>query len=221
MQVALTFEEIKQKTLVPKQVIGLTAALLTGAALTPMNLLSTQGIPEVSANLNDQVSNTVLEQDLQPAANLKIMEEKAGAGSFNCLTVSNIALIEAQKELTEMRDKVIAAALSWQGVSYRWGGLTREGVDCSGLVQKVFRELGIELPRSSYEQFRMGVGIPKANLEPGDLVFFNTNGAGASHVGIYLGDGQFISATKNCVEIQDLDHPYWANTYRGSRRVIN
>jgi cell wall-associated NlpC family hydrolase len=66
----------------------------------------------------------------------------------------------------------------------------------------------------------MGVGIPKAHLQPGDLVFFNTNGAGASHVGIFLGNGQFISATKNCVEIQDLDQPYWAKTYRGSRRVL-
>jgi lipoprotein Spr len=111
--------------------------------------------------------------------------------------------------------------LSWQGISYKWGGRTKAGVDCSGLVQRVFRENGIQLPRSSYEQFRVGVGIPKAKLETCDLVFFNTNGSGASHVGIYLGNGQFISATKNCVEIQSLDEPYWAKTYRGSRRVIS
>jgi len=94
-------------------------------------------------------------------------------------------------------------------------------VDCSGLVQRVFREQGIVLPRTSYEQFREGVGVPKAKLEPGDLVFFNTNGAGASHVGIYLGHREFISATRHCVEKQSLDNPYWASTYRGSRRILN
>ncbi|MGI6449839.1 MAG: C40 family peptidase [Desulfitobacteriia bacterium] len=220
MQVALSFEEVKQRTLVPKQVVGLTAALLTGAALTPLNVLSAQGIPEAQVKQSNEMQSSIIELDLKPVGNLKTMEEKAGARSFTCLNVSTISLIEAQKELAEMKDKVIASALSWQGIVYKWGGRTRSGVDCSGLVQQVFLEHGIELPRSSYEQFRMGVGIPKAHLQPGDLVFFNTNGAGASHVGIFLGNGQFISATKNCVEIQDLDQPYWAKTYRGSRRVL-
>lgn len=219
MHAALTFEESKQRTLVPKQVVGLTAALLTGAAITPMNMQVVQDMSGFASNA-EQVGSKTDELTLQPFINLKIMEEKAGAQKFSCVNVSNITLIEAQKEIVNLKARIIASVLSWQGISYKWGGRTRAGVDCSGLVQRVFMENGVQLPRTSYEQFRMGVGIPKGNLEPGDLVFFNTNGAGASHVGLFLGNGQFISATKNCVEIQSLDQPYWAKTYRGSRRVI-
>jgi len=118
-------------------------------------------------------------------------------------------------------DKIVNSVLTWQGVNYLWGGTTRSGVDCSGLVQRVFKEHGIYLPRTSYEQYRIGVGIPQANLKPGDLVFFNTNGTPASHVGIYLGERNFISATKRCVEIQSLDNPYWQRTYTASRRVVD
>ena len=116
---------------------------------------------------------------------------------------------------------LLAAARSWLGVPYAWGGETRTGVDCSALVQIVYRTIGIDLPRSSYEQFRVGVGIPQNQLQSGDLVFFSTNGPGASHVGIYLGDGLFISATRRQVEIQSLTLAYWQNAYRGSRRIVN
>lgn len=118
------------------------------------------------------------------------------------------------------RTVIIQHALSWRGVPYRWGGENRTGIDCSALVQEVFRPLGVELPRTSYEQFRTGVGLPMSQLLPGDLVFFSTNGPGASHVGIYLGDQKFISATRNRVEIQSLEAAYWKKAYRGGRRVI-
>lgn len=219
MQVALPFEEAKQRTMVPKQVIGLAAALLTGTAVTPMNMIAAQ---EVSTSFQTKIVNDsrIVNTASQSAANIKIMEEKAGNESFSCVNVKNIALMDAKKEAKGMRDKITTSVLSWNGIAYKWGGRSRAGVDCSGLVQRIFIENGIQLPRTSFEQFKVGVGIPKERLEPGDLVFFNTNGAGASHVGIYLGDGQFISATKDCVEIQSLQDPYWAKTYRGSRRVI-
>jgi len=227
MQVALTFEESKQRTLVPKQVVGLAAALLAGAAITPMNMHAVQGLNSLSTSSAIPSTSAASHLDINvaeigpnPTDNLRIMEEKAGAQTFSCLTVSNIQLIEAKKEILQLQEKIVAVALSWEGIQYRWGGRTKAGVDCSGLVQRVYREHGITLPRTSYEQFRAGVGIAKANLQEGDLVFFNTNGAGASHVGIYLGNGQFISATKSCVEIESLDHAYWASTYQGSRRVL-
>jgi lipoprotein Spr len=219
MHAALSFQESKQRTAVPKQVVGLAAVLLTGAAVTPMNMQIAE-MPATGTKVIKQADKRITDLTLQPVVNLKVMEGKDGAEIFSCANVSTISLIEAKKELLESKDNIIASVLSWQGISYKWGGRTKAGVDCSGLVQRVFRENGIQLPRSSYEQFRIGVGIPKAKLESCDLVFFNTNGSGASHVGIYLGDGQFISATKNCVEIQSLDEPYWAKTYRGSRRVI-
>lgn len=126
-----------------------------------------------------------------------------------------------QIALEQKENSVIRSALTWQGVPYLYGGKSRAGIDCSALVQTVFKEFEILLPRTAQEQFRVGVGVPLANILPGDLVFFSTNGPGASHVGIYIGDRKFISATRKQVEIQSLDLPYWKNTYRGSRRVLN
>lgn len=220
MNTALTFEESRQKNLVPKQVVGLAAALLAGATITPMNMQAVPEMPGFNNTVINQTNSRTVNTNVQPGANLKIMEEKSGTEIFSCVNVHNLTLIEERKKILEIKDKIQSSSLSWQGIRYQWGGRTKAGVDCSGLVQRVFMENGIQLPRCSYEQFKVGVGIPKANLELGDLVFFNTNGTGASHVGIYLGDEQFISATKNCVEIQSLDQPYWAKAYRGSRRVI-
>lgn len=221
MQVALTFEESKQRTLVPKQVVGLAAALLAGAAMTPVNMQAVDEMNRFGVNTAYSNNGVMMGSLPESATNLKTMEEKAGSNAFTCLTVSNITLIEASKAIMELRSNIVESVRSWEGIKYKWGGRSKGGVDCSGLVQRVFRDFGIQLPRTSYEQFRTGVGIPRSKLEPGDLVFFNTNGAGASHVGIYVGNGQFISATRSCVEIQSLDHPYWASTYRGSRRVIS
>lgn len=117
-------------------------------------------------------------------------------------------------------ERIVDSVKAWIGVPYLYGGATVEGVDCSGLVQNVFRQNGMELPRTSQEQFRSGVGVPRSQLKPSDLVFFSTSGSGASHVGIYIGDENFVSATRKQVEIQSLNQEYWNSTYRGSRRVV-
>lgn len=127
---------------------------------------------------------------------------------------------KASQSNVKTRAELVQHALSWQGVPYAWGGESWSGIDCSAFVQKVFASVGIQLPRTSYEQFREGVGVARSRLLPGDLVFFSTSGTGASHVGIYLGGTEFLSATSRKVEIQSLEKPYWNNAYRGSRRVI-
>ena len=218
MQAALPFEEPRQRTLVPKQVIGLTAVLLTGAAITPVNVGAVHRISSSEEAMKTVVNSTDLPR--QNTLNLKLMEQKSGTEVLPPVNVCTLSMIDNKKEIVKLRDKIVASVLGWQGIQYKWGGQTKAGVDCSGLVQRVYCEYGLELPRTSYEQFRTGVGIPRSRLEPGDLVFFNTNGSGASHVGVYIGEGQFISATRNCVEIQSLDQPYWNKSYRGSRRVI-
>jgi len=121
----------------------------------------------------------------------------------------------------ELRGRLVEDALTWQGTLYLYGGQSRAGIDCSALVQIVYQKYGVALPRTSRDQYREGRGVAQANLLPGDLVFFSTNGPGASHVGIYLGDNKFLSATKRQVEIQSLEDQYWKNTYRGSRRVLS
>jgi lipoprotein Spr len=217
MQAVLTFEEPRQKMMVPKQVIGLTAILLTGAAITPVNIETAQRAPGMETA---PATGSIADLPRQTPSNLKVMELRSGSEVLPPVNVCTLSVIENKRQIGELRDKIVSSVLCWEGIKYKWGGQTKAGVDCSGLVQRVYRDYGFELPRTSYEQFRVGVGIPRAKLEPGDLVFFNTNGAGASHVGIYLGEGQFISATRYRVEIQSLDQPYWNTTYRGSRRVI-
>lgn len=114
-------------------------------------------------------------------------------------------------------------ALSLIGIRYKRGGTTPEtGFDCSGFVQHVFREgMGLILPRTSREISKEGEPIKKADLQPGDLVFFNTMRRAFSHVGIYLGEGQFIHSPRSGgkVRIEDLHDSYWAKRYEGARRL--
>jgi cell wall-associated NlpC family hydrolase len=109
------------------------------------------------------------------------------------------------------------------GVTYRYGGSNPSaGLDCSGFVFIVYAELGVKLPRTSALQFQAGITVERENLQEGDLVFFDTLGRGVSHVGIYLGDDQFIHAASNPgkVTISSLSEKYWQPKYLGARRVL-
>ncbi len=110
-------------------------------------------------------------------------------------------------------------ALRYVGVPYVWGGESFGGVDCSGFVQAVFRRNGIELPRTADAQFEVGRRIAQEGLQPGDLVFFQTYAEGASHVGIYLGDGRFVHASaSDGVRVDSLSDDYYSSRYLGARR---
>lgn len=126
------------------------------------------------------------------------------------------------KPATALADRIIATAKQYIGVPYVWGGTSPSGFDCSGLVQYVFRQHGIQLNRTTVTQYRQGVYVDRANLQKGDLVFFqNTYTTGISHVGIYIGNGQFIHASSSRgVMISELSNTYWASHYYGARRVL-
>jgi cell wall-associated NlpC family hydrolase len=114
-------------------------------------------------------------------------------------------------------------ALSLVGIPYRFGGTSPDsGFDCSGLVFYVYqRGIGIALPRNTQRLSEVGASVLADELEPGDLVFFNTTGRAYSHVGIYLVEGRFIHAptTGGTVQLVDIRDRYWQVRYDGARRL--
>jgi cell wall-associated NlpC family hydrolase len=106
-------------------------------------------------------------------------------------------------------------------IPYLLGGNTYWGIDCSAYVQKVFGFLDISLPRTAREQFKLGEKVHKENLSIGDLVFFRTYATFPSHVGIYLGQEQFIHASSFArrVRIDRIDKPYFVKRFIGAKRL--
>ena len=120
--------------------------------------------------------------------------------------------------------ELVFQALATAGVPYRRGGESPEtGFDCSGLVAHVYEEAwGVRLPRDTRGQSEAGVPVSLSDLEPGDLLFYNTQNRPYSHVGIYLGDGRFIHAPKTGarVRVESLDGGYWRARFDGARRIV-
>ncbi|AVR05160.1 bifunctional murein DD-endopeptidase/murein LD-carboxypeptidase [Pluralibacter gergoviae] len=121
----------------------------------------------------------------------------------------------------DVKSRLMEQYASWKGVRYRLGGETKRGIDCSAFVQRTFREqFGMELPRSTYEQQEMGKSISRSKLRTGDLVLFRAGSTGR-HVGIYIGNNQFVHAsTSSGVTISNLSEPYWNKRYNEARRVL-
>jgi cell wall-associated NlpC family hydrolase len=137
-------------------------------------------------------------------------------------------LSSSAASLTTHRDRapeLVVAALNFLDRPYKWGGSTAgEGFDCSGFTRYMFQlSLGWILPRRAEEQARQAglIDVPASQLEPGDLVFFNTLRRAFSHVGIYVGDGKFIHAPRQGAEVrvEDMRTAYWARRFDGARRV--
>ena len=116
---------------------------------------------------------------------------------------------------------VVRTALALRGTPYRNGGSDPGGFDCSGFVQWTFHQHGVRLPREVRDQFRMGQTIDLGHIEPGDLLFFETVSRGASHVGIAIGDGQFVHAprSRGVVRVEQYGSEYWAARFIAARRV--
>jgi cell wall-associated NlpC family hydrolase len=127
--------------------------------------------------------------------------------------------------VVDKTETLINNAMQLIGVRYRWGGNTpQSGLDCSGFVRYVFNDtFGFLLPRKSAQMSKVGLQIRKDELQPGDLVFFNTMRHAFSHVGIYLGDNKFIHAPSKgkSIRVDDMTKVYWEKRYNGARRLDN
>jgi cell wall-associated NlpC family hydrolase len=116
---------------------------------------------------------------------------------------------------------VVRAALALQGRPYLNGGSSPDGFDCSGFVWYVFGERGLALPRTVSEQFRLGRAVRRDRIQAGDLVFFDTGGLPASHVGIAIDGDAFVHApsARGVVRVERLSSPYWSRRWVGGRRL--
>jgi cell wall-associated NlpC family hydrolase len=119
--------------------------------------------------------------------------------------------------------EIIMSALSQTGVKYKWGGNSPEsGFDCSGFVRYVFQQAAnLTLPHGARAISQLGQTVTQPELQPGDLVFFNTLRSTFSHVGIYIGNNRFIHspATGSAISVTDMSDSYWAKRFTGARRI--
>ncbi|MGE5318569.1 MAG: C40 family peptidase [Hyphomicrobiaceae bacterium] len=141
------------------------------------------------------------------------------------LLLSMLAVLLAHPAQAASADDISMYAVSLVGSPYRLGGNSPDtGLDCSGFVDHVFRQTtGIQLPHDSRAISELAQPLNQAELQPGDLVFFNTVNRAFSHVGIYLGDDRFVHATSSrtgSVMVSLLSDPYWRARFDGARRVV-
>jgi len=176
------------------------------SAPTPETPVPTQSNPVAVAETTTQSSQKVQ------------TTKKAQPAKSNTKPVQ-VAAAPKQQVSRSYSSTLVDNALSLKGVPYVFGGTSKKGFDCSGYTQYVFKGSGISLPRTSQAQFNVGSSVKKDQLQTGDLVFFTTYAKGASHVGIYIGGGNFVHASNSGVRTTSLSDSYYAGRYLGARRV--
>ena len=153
-----------------------------------------------------------------------LIENAAGVRLYSADDDTNQT--QAKPEMTSWQAKaqeVLINALSLTGIQYKYGGSSpATGFDCSGFVRYVFRNAAnLTLPPTARAIAQIGKSVRKDDLQPGDLVFFNTLKKAFSHVGIYMGDNKFIHAprTGKTVQVDSLQNSYWASRFEGAQRL--
>ncbi|MRX72269.1 NlpC/P60 family protein [Bacillus lacus] len=119
-------------------------------------------------------------------------------------------------------DKFVTESKKHVKTPYKYGGTTPKGFDCSGFVGYSYKKsVGSALPRTASDMYKKGKTVSKSQLKKGDLVFFSTNRKGVSHVGIYVGNNQFIHASSSKgVTVDKMSNSYWKTKYVGAKRTI-
>ena len=179
--------------------------------------LSTLGY-DVSADGNFGEQTTIAVKAFQKDRGITA-DGVVGAQTYGLLLGRDIPV--SRDSSTAAARRLIQTASRYIGVPYVFGGTTPDGFDCSGFMRYVYAKSGVYLPRMADEQYEVGQPVSYSRLQPGDMVFFSTYEPGASHSGMYIGNGQFISATSSRgVKIDSMDSGYWGARYIGARRVL-
>lgn len=142
-------------------------------------------------------------------------------GSYSELMPGDVVESEILQIAYNSDSELETVAYNFLYIPYKFGGISRKGIDCSAFVQQVFKKLNILLPRTAREQFKIGYKVTKDQLQKGDLLFFKTYAKFASHVGIYLGNGRMIHASSRSkkVVITYFNYPFYQKRFLGARRV--
>ncbi|MCX7612698.1 MAG: NlpC/P60 family protein [Caldimicrobium sp.] len=162
----------------------------------------------------------------RPAQDLKVKEDslpsKFEKNIFAKNRILTPSMLSKEGELA-LKRKFVEISTIYADSRYKLGGAGNGYLDCSAFVKYVFEEFGIKLPRSSAQQFQVGLSVDENELIPGDLVFFRTRGKNISHVGIYIGDNRFIhiSSSRKRISIDSLEDPYFKKRYAGAKRILN
>ena len=176
------------------------------------------------------VLNTLLEKNIKSEAQKtspKLVKQEVVVENEEIITLGKYKKILAQNEILsnndsdDMNKEIMDFYNEWKGVKYRFGGNSKKGIDCSAFTQRIYKEkFDIRIPRSTRTQVKVGTKVNKSDLELGDLIFFKT-GKIDRHVGIYMGNGDFMHASIKGVKFSKLDKPFYRKAYWTSRRIIN
>lgn len=196
--------------------LALKSAIPVELETKPTSASKTVSTSQTPASVQASVSEP--KQQAKPASSGSTKKSSAPAKPVQTAKASNPAPVS--RGGSPQVSSIIERALSLRGVPYLWGGTTPKGFDCSGFVQYVFSASGIKLPRTSFEQYKVGTPVARDQLQVGDVVFFSTYARGASDVRIYIGGGRTIGASSDGVAIHSLSESYWSKHYLGARRVL-
>jgi len=204
-----------------KSPLGADAPLIANPApqrLSQLPIFSSS--PMLAQSTTPSYADALSIQGEQASAGL---DGDAAAGEAADQTTEQAPAAAGTENITDLRKALIAMAMKLRDIRYVRGGHNpATGFDCSGFVRYVFAHaIGMQLPTNSASQFLAGLKVKRADMKPGDLVFFHTHGRRRiSHVGIYIADGQFIHSptTGKSVQISSLDEAYWAKHFVGAKR---
>ena len=207
----------------PSSTASLTATAATAGTTTTAAALATSAVASTAATA--ATAATVATVATIATVPLKTgTEQTVDLGHAGQTATSLVKASPPAQTKSDLAAEVVFRALSLLGVNYRFGGSTpASGLDCSGLVMYVFNEVtGLKLPRRSDDMSRVGGSIDRSELQAGDLVFFNTMRFPFSHVGIFIGNGQFVHAPSSgsTVRVESMNLAYWQSRFNGARRLL-